>query len=68
MKGPGILTMMMLMTLAVVAYAEASPRIGSREGSGLFGRSSVTKHSCPLGSHYSSFYGECTRTLLRVSH
>jgi hypothetical protein len=67
MKGPGIFTLLMLMTFVVGAYAVASPRASAREG-GLFGRSTAAKYSCPLGSHYSSFYGECTRTVLRVSH
>lgn len=65
MKGPGILTMMMLMTLVVGAYTVASPRASAREGS-YFSRSSAAK-SCPMGSHYSSFYGECTRSLMRVA-
>ena len=68
MKAPSILTVMMLMTMAVIAYAEASPRSGSRESASLFSRASSSKHSCALGSHYSSFYGECRRTLLRVSN
>ena len=61
MKGSGILTMLMLMTLAVFAYAEASPRPGRGESAGLFSRT-ASKSQCALGSHYSSFYGKCTRT------
>ena len=61
MKGPGILTMMMLITLAVFAYAEASPRAGHRDSAGLFSRTS-TKTSCGLGSHHSSFYNKCVLT------
>ena len=68
MKAPSILTIMMLMTVAIFAYAEASPRSGNREGASRFSRTSSAKHSCALGSHYSSFYGECRRTLLRVSN
>ena len=61
MKGPGILTMLMFVTLAVFAYAEAAPRAGHYESSSLFSRKSA-KTSCPLGSHYSSFYNECVRS------
>jgi hypothetical protein len=68
MKGPGIFTLLMLMTLVLSAYAVISPHASARENGGLFGRSSASKYSCPLGSHYSSFYGECTRTVMRVSH
>ena len=67
MKAPGILASLLLMTL-VFAYAEASPRSGNRDSAGLFGRSSASKYSCPLGSHYSSFYGECTRSFTHVSN
>ncbi len=67
MKGPGILTMMMLMTLVVGAYSITAPRASAREGGSLFSRNTAAK-SCSSGTHYSSFYGECTRTLTRVSH
>lgn len=66
MRGPGILAMMMLMTLVVGAYAITSPRANAREGGSLFSRGMAQK-SCSIGTHYSSFYGECTRTLARVT-
>ena len=59
--------MLMLMTLAVFAYAEASPRSSQKIAAGLFNRTVTSKQSCPLGSHYSSFYSECTRSFVRVS-
>ena len=66
MKGPSVLTIMMLMSLAILAYADAAPHVGIRNGASLFGRSSSpyagTRYACRLGSHYSSFYGACTRT------
>ena len=65
MKGPGLVSVLMLLSVAVLAYAEASPRSGQREAS-LFGRS-VPKSSCPLGSRYSSFYSACTRSFVPVS-
>lgn len=64
MKGPGVISLLMLITVAVFAYTEASARGGQREA-GLFGRS-ATK-ACPLGSRYSSFYNECTRSFMPVS-
>ena len=61
MKSPGIVTMLMLMTLAVFAYAEASPRSGHRDSAGLFGRT-ASKTACAFGTHYSSYYNKCVRT------
>ncbi len=66
MKGPGILTMMMLMTLVVGAYAAVSPRASAREGV-FFSRSTAARYACPIGTHYSSFYGECTRTFSHLA-
>ena len=67
MKGPSIITMLMLVTLVVFAYAEASPRAGHREASHLFSRK-VAKTNCPVGSRYSSFYNECVHSWVQVSH
>ena len=66
MKGPGILTVLMFVTLAVFAYAQSSARAGQRDASGLFSRK-VAKTSCPLGSRYSSFYNECVRSVAYVA-
>ena len=67
MKGPGVISMLMLVTLAIFAYAEAPPRAGHRESASLFSRK-ATKTSCPLGSRYSSFYNECMHSWMQVSH
>jgi hypothetical protein len=61
MKGPGLLSMLMFLTVAIFAYAEAAPRHGQRDSSRLFSRK-VAKTTCPLGSHYSTFYNGCTHT------
>ena len=61
MKGPALLTMLMFLALALVAYAQAAPRAGHREAKGLLSRTPIAG-SCPLGSHYSSFYHGCALT------
>jgi len=60
MTGSSILTMLMFLALALVAYAQAAPRTPAMHATSLslFNRAS-SKH-CPLGMHYSSFYGECS--------
>jgi hypothetical protein len=63
MKGPGILTMLMVMSVAIFAYAHASPAIGSRQSAGLF----RSKTTCPAGMRHSSFYNECVRSALHTA-
>ncbi len=67
MKGPRFLTLLMLMSMAIYAYADASTRGNAREA-GLFGRSTARPAGgCPLGAHYSSFYHDCRRTVMPVA-
>ncbi len=66
MKGPGILTMMVVMSIAIMASASASPRAGNRDAFSLFGHKTA-KAACSLGTHYSSFYKECVHGVTQVS-
>jgi hypothetical protein len=58
MKSPGLLTMLMVLSVAMLATAGNQPRAGQRDSSGLFARKSA-KAACPAGMRYSSFYAEC---------
>lgn len=66
MKGTGILTVMLMLSLAIFAYAEASQSTGygsertTRHASGWFGG----KTSCGWNRHWSYQYGKCIQTRL----
>lgn len=65
MKGAGVLTILMLLSLAIFAYAEAAQpsgygsERGGRQSSGWFGG----KTSCGWNRHYSYQYGKCIKTV-----
>ncbi len=58
MKSPGGLTMLMVVSVAMLAMAGNQPRAGQRDQAGLFARKSA-KSGCPSGMRYSSFYAAC---------
>jgi hypothetical protein len=58
--------MLMMVSVAVLASASASPRHGNHDSAGLFGRKTA-RTACPVGQRYSSFYKECVHGWTQAS-
>jgi hypothetical protein len=78
MRGAGVISFLLMLTLAIFAYAEASPfqmlagqmfagQSHSSEEYSRANRSSSKSASCNLGRHWSPQYGKCVRTVTYVA-
>ena len=64
MTGPGLLTMLMFLALALVAYAQAAPHGLLHERAGYSSRASAA--ACPPGLRYSPYYRSCTHAWVQT--
>ena len=64
MRGAGVLSLLLILTLAIFAYAEASPfhQLFSTDDIRI-NRASSRPTPCALGRHWSPQYGKCIRTV-----
>ena len=64
MRGTAVISFLLMLTLAIFAYAEASPfQMFSGDESVRSYRVSTRPTVCSLGKHWSPQYGKCIRTV-----
>ncbi len=64
MRGAGVLSFLLILTLAIFAYAEASPFHAMFGDDGMrTHRTSQRNTNCALGRHWSPQYQKCIRTV-----
>ncbi|MEQ1650810.1 MAG: hypothetical protein ABL898_19710 [Hyphomicrobiaceae bacterium] len=74
MRGAGVISFLLMLTLAIFAYAEASPfqlftGLSSSSDEGYrSSRYSAKSANCNLGRHWSPQYGKCVRTVAYVAN